>query len=181
MLLRTSATATEGFECLLAEILSVSTLSAKRRSTLQQAAVEVARKDRAPLRRWIRKALGEKPPERVRSLWFFVSESAPYSLRLAGSPTLASADSYDWAADRAWSSPGQAPSKLLADFERLFARIDDACRRDISYLIPIAYPSFAVNELLRVESSLFHGSGPERAVVVGYEDGDFFPLVLPRE
>jgi hypothetical protein len=181
MLLRTPATALECLACLLDEVLSRSAMSPRRRSAFKRATLGRAKAEQRALRKWLDHSLRrDAPPRAVRSLWFFVGEGAPYWLRLAGSRLVARSESYEWAVDRTWEAKTQAPSELLARIEELVPRVDPETAKEIGYLLPIAYPAFVVNELLREHPRLFMGDRKERAVVVGYEDGDFFPIRITR-
>jgi hypothetical protein len=179
MLLRTSGTVAECLECLVDEVLSTSQLSPRRRSSLKRTTIARARAEQPAWTRWLTRLLKEPPPRTVRSLWFHVTEGAPYEVRLSGSRLLATSDSYDWVEDRAWESRAPAPSDLLRDLERLLAPVDVSTRALLVYLLPIAYPAFIVKRASSSRPSLFANPEAERAVVVGYEDGDFFPVLIP--
>jgi hypothetical protein len=77
-----------------------------------------------------------------------------------------------------WEAQSAAPSKLLEKIRTLLAGSSPSIQHVGDWLLPIAYPALLVSEYTRTNPSTLLGADRSRAIVVGYEDGDFLPVRL---
>lgn len=134
------------------------------------------------LSKWLSEVLRKEPPSsRINAFWFglYHPTSRGSDVYVAGSDQFDPSDTTaDWASAPAWWPGGRyANSRGLFQLFKSLRRFPSEARQFAEWLLLLGYAALSVARLCRVlDADLLLGRRRERAIAVGFDDGDFLVL-----
>ncbi len=148
------------------------------------------RRRAATAREWLREVLATEPPATtITAYWFGIfnphddDDNVGADVYVSGSARFAGdINGEDWNVSPAyWPEGRYADSRVLRALYRRAYRGKRSLENDAEYPLALGYAAFAVAHLCRViPPRLLLGSASERAVIVGFDDGDMVELGIVR-